>query len=81
MNLEMALYWDSYERRFYVLTNDYRQKIDSLDLGENQNIVGNLIDQIEQDVNEIRDELAKYTNLTEINEIYEMAKYLSTRLF
>lgn len=61
--------------------NDYRKQIDKLDLGENQNIVGSIIDKIENDVIEIRDELAKYNNLTEIDGIYEMAKYLCKQLF
>lgn len=61
--------------------NDYRKQIDKLDLGENQNIVGSIIDKIENDVIEIRDELAKYNNLTEIDGTYEMAKYLCKQLF
>jgi CRISPR/Cas system CMR-associated protein Cmr5 small subunit len=64
-----------------MLKNGYRDKIDNLDLGQEQNSVGSIINKIENDVIEIRDELAKYKNLTEIYEIYEMADYLCKQLY
>lgn len=64
-----------------MLTSGYRDRIDNLDLGEDKNSAMSIINEIENDVNEIRDELAKYKNLTEINDIYEMAKYLGEQLY
>lgn len=64
-----------------TVPNGYRDRIEDLDLGEDRNSVGSIINEIETDVIEIRDELAKYKNLTEINEIYEMAKYLCEQLY
>lgn len=47
----------------------------------NINDVLNILDNIEQEVNKIRDGLSSYKNLTEINDIYERVDKLSDKLY
>lgn len=60
-----------------VDAEDINPKYEYVELSE----VLEYINQIESDVNEIKDKLEYYKCLTEINDIYELAEKLSDKLY
>ena len=61
-----------------MFKNGYRDRADDIEIKDS---VMPIIDDIERDVNNIKDYLEPYKILTEINEVYEMLEELSKKLY
>lgn len=59
----------------------YRDALRSFDLDDKEGDVMNIIDEIENEINAIQDEIKKYKNLTEIDNIYDILTDLCDKLY